>query len=347
MLMTSLLAHAHDHHHHDHVDAVLSSVSLETALFALASVSLLSLLALFGIFFLSMRQEKLDRMVSYLVALAAGAMLGNAAFHLLPESFEKAPSHAVGGLLMLVGFIGCYVLEKWLNLRCNKAHGGCALKATGAAGNCGGGNSHSHAGHNHGTAGCGGHASKDAHDHEHGHEHDHAHGDEPAPAPTHRHFGGHGHAHRAEYIHPTGWMSLFSHSLHNFGDGALIAIAFMTSIPVGIATTIAIVLHEIPMELGEFGVLINAGFKRKSAIFVNMISGVVALIGTSVTLVLGSAIEGMSGILTPIGAGTVVYIAACGLIPQLQKEPCARKSRLQFAIMALGILAMFLVGFME
>lgn len=298
-------AHAHGHDHvHEHLEAV-GSVSFETAIYTMLAVSLLSGIALLGVFALSMRQATLDKMVSYLVAMAAGAMLGNAAFHLLPETFTNASSPGMAAGLLLVGFLGCYALEKALNLRCNRSHGDCALEKG------------THAGHQHAN--------------EHG-------------ADQHHHFGGHGHAHRAEYIHPTGWMSLFSHSIHNFGDGALIAVGFMTSIPVGIAVTIAVVLHELPMELGEFGVLINAGFKRKQAILVNMVSGVVALVGAALTLWLGSAIPGLSSVLTPVGAGTVVYIAACGLIPQLQKESCPRKSRIQFVILLLAVAAMFAVS---
>jgi zinc and cadmium transporter len=274
------------------------------SLYAILSVSTLSAIALLGVFALSMRQTTLDKMVSYLVALAAGAMLGNGLFHLIPESFEHGTSVPSAGLLILLGVLGCFVLEKWLNLRCNREHGGCSLK-------------------------------KPAHKHGHGHNHGHADG--------HDHSGGHGHAHRAEYIHPTGWMSLFSHSIHNFGDGMLIAAAYMVSIPVGVATTVAIILHEIPMELGEFGVLVNAGFKRKTAVLVNMVSGVVALIGCAFTLWLGSAIPGLNAFLTPIGAGCVLYIATVGLLPQLQKETCVKKSRLQFVVMLLGIALMLAV----
>ncbi len=302
MFMNFLIL-AHDHH--DHVHNAAGAVSLETWMWALASVSILSLIALAGVFLLSLQKTTFDKMVSYLVALAAGAMLGNAAFHLLPETFEEASSPTTAGMLLLVGFVGCYVLEKMLNLHCNRvaSHVDCSLKPL-----------------------------------------KHVHG---APPIKHHHFGGHGHAHRAEYIHPTGWMSLVSHSIHNFGDGVLIAVAFMNSIPLGIACTIAIVLHELPMEFGEFGVLLNAGFKRMQAVWVNMVSGVVALMGTVLTLWLGSSVDGLTGILTPIGAGTVVYIAACGLIPQLQKETCPRKSRIQFAIMIAGLLAMYAVSFME
>lgn len=305
---------------------------LMTSLYALLSVSLLSAIGLSCVFALSMRQSTLDKMVSYLVALAAGAMLGNAAFHLIPETFEHAASPATAGLLLLIGILGCYGLEKWLNLRCNGAHGGCELRKS----------KHTH-GHEH------------SHGHAHGHDHD-DHAEEQLGGcgnrshnlrAGHDHSGGHGHLHRAEYIHPTGWMSLFSHSIHNFGDGVLIAVAYMTSPAVGLATTLAIVLHEIPMEFGEFGVLINAGFKRKSALFVNLISGVVALLGTAFTLFLGSEIPGIDTVLTPIGAGCVLYIATCGLIPQLQKETCARKSRTQFLILLAGVAVMYAVSLLH
>lgn len=291
------------HDHHDHVHHAASAVSLNIWLWAMASVGTLSLIALAGVFLLSLQKKTFDKMVSYLVALGAGAMLGNAAFHLLPETFGEGHAPKMAAMLFLVGFVGCYLLEKMLNLHCNRSHIDCGLKPV-----------------------------------------KHAHGSLPI---EHFHFGGHGNAHRAEYIHPTGWMSLVSHSIHNFGDGVLIAVAYMNSIPLGIACTFAIVLHELPMEFGEFGVLLNAGFKRMQAVWVNMVSGVVAMVGTAVTLGLGSSIEGLTEVLTPIGAGTVVYIAACGLIPQLQKESCPRKSRIQFAILVLGVLAMWAVSFME
>lgn len=292
---------------------------LMTSLYALLSVSLLSAIGLSCVFALSLRQATLDKMVSYLVALAAGAMLGNAAFHLIPESYEHMGA-ANAGLLIVVGVLGCYALEKWLNLRCNGAHGGCHLRKPK---------------HTHGD------------DHEHEEEFGGCANRKHNLHVGHDHAGGHGHMHRAEYIHPTGWLSLFSHSIHNFGDGMLIAVAYMTSPAVGLATTLAIVLHEIPMEFGEFGVLINAGFRRKQAVLVNMLSGVVALIGTAFTLWLGSEIPGLDSVLTPIGAGCVIYIATCGLIPQLQKETCARKSKLQFLILLAGLAVMYAVSMLH
>lgn len=300
---------------------------LMTSLYAIISVSLLSAIALCGVFALSMRKETLDSMVSYLVALAAGAMLGNGLFHLIPESFEHADDEHVAALLIISGVIGCFLLEKWLNLRCH-SNGTCGLEQGESSCACKGKHTKG-AAHDHG------------HDHEHeneGHDHGHSHGHKPV---RHMHPGGHGHAHRAEYIHPTGWMSLFSHSIHNFGDGMLIAASYMISIPAGLATTAAIILHEIPMELGEFGVLVNAGFKRKTAVLVNAVSGVVALIGTILTLWIGSEIPGLDSVLTPVGAGCVLYIATCGLMPQLQKENCVNKSRKQFLIMLAGIAIMF------
>lgn len=313
-----------------------------TALYAIGSVSLLSLIALAGIFALSVRKETIDNIVSYLVPLAVGAMLGTGLFHLLPESYEHLGGR-VAGLLIGGGVLACYLLEKWLSHSCHAQSGDCALKQEPCkACNCSlaategkhQANADEHNDHGHEAHGHDAHQHKDvhgSHEHKHGHvEHDHS--------------GGHGHAHRAEFIHPTGWMSLISHNLHNIADGALIAAAYMVSPSVGLTTTLAIVLHEIPMEFGEFGVLINAGFKRTTAVWVNALSGVFALIGASLTLWVGAEIPWLDPIITAVGAGMVLYIATVGLLPQLLKEKCVRKSRMQFFIMVAAIALMYWVS---
>jgi zinc and cadmium transporter len=149
------------------------------------------------------------------------------------------------------------------------------------------------------------------------------------------------------HIHHTGWMSLVSHGMDNFMDGVLIGVSFLVSVPTGIATTVAIVLHEIPMEFGGFGILINAGFSRWGAILVNFSSGIVAMLGTVLTLWLGSSVQGLSAYLTPVCAGIVFYITAAGLVPQLQKETNPRRSLVQFVVMLVGIAAMVAVKFLD
>lgn len=145
------------------------------------------------------------------------------------------------------------------------------------------------------------------------------------------------------HIHPTGHLSIVAHALDNFTDGVLIGLTYIASIPSGVATTVAVILHEIPMEFGGFGVLVNAGFSRTAAIAINVASGLVAVVGTVVVLLFGSVVTWLPTLFTPVGAGIVLYITASGLIPQLQQERCLRKSAAQFGIMMLGIAAMVAV----
>ncbi len=160
------------------------------------------------------------------------------------------------------------------------------------------------------------------------------------------HAGGHfhelgnaEHGHDSEEhsaIHPTGHMSLLSHAMDNFTDGILIGIAYMASIPAGIGMTLGIILHEIPMELGGFGVLVNAGFSKGKAVLINFLSGLVAVTGTVLVLAFGSVIKSLPQVLTPLGAGIVIYLVASGLIPQLQKETNRTRSLVQTGLMILG-----------
>jgi zinc and cadmium transporter len=300
-----------------------------TSMYAILSTTVLSLLSLLGVFALSMRKETFGKMMSYLLPIAAGAMLGNALFHLIPESFEHVGSPRFAGLLIASGFIGCFLLEKWLNSRCHSNGDECGLTKGSKCANCNCSKVHQHNDEHE-------HDEHDDHAADQGHNHGHSH--------KHLHPGGHGNAHRAEYIHPLGWMSLFSHTIHNFGDGAVIAVSYMISPAAGLATTFAFILHEIPMELGEFGVLVNAGFDRKRALLVNGLSGVVALIGTLLTLWIGNEIPGLDAALTPIGAGCVLYIATVGLLPQLMKEQCPKKSRTQFLVLLAAIAVMYFVA---
>lgn len=148
---------------------------------------------------------------------------------------------------------------------------------------------------------------------------------------------GHGAGEHVRAIHPTGYMILVSDGVHNFLDGAIIAAGFLVSVEIGIATTLAIILHEIPQEIGDFAVLLNSGFSRMRAIFLNFVSALVAILGALVVLVLGEE----SGIivlgLIPIAAGGFVYIASADLIPEIHKTTRLGHSLLQFAAMVAGI----------
>jgi zinc and cadmium transporter len=127
----------------------------------------------------------------------------------------------------------------------------------------------------------------------------------------------------------------------------LIGASYLVSYQVGIATTLAIVLHEIPMELSGFGILINAGFRRWTAIFINFASGLVAMVGTVLTLWLGARVQGLSAVLTPLAAGTVIYIVSAGLIPQLHDEHDRKRSLLQLLMITLGLAVMIVAKLID
>lgn len=144
-------------------------------------------------------------------------------------------------------------------------------------------------------------------------------------------------------IHPTGRMALVSDGLHNFIDGLIIGASYLVSIEVGIATTIAVMLHEIPQEIGDFGILIHSGYTRMKALWLNFLSGLMAVAGVLVALALSSTGETISLWLVPIAAGGFIYIALSDLIPELHKTKNIRHSLAQLIAVFLGILAMILL----
>jgi zinc and cadmium transporter len=115
----------------------------------------------------------------------------------------------------------------------------------------------------------------------------------------------------------------------------------MTNVQVGVATTIAIALHEIPQELGDFGVLIHSGMDKKKALFYNLLSALVAVIGAIFTYFFLSAVTGLTAYLLPVAAGGFIYIAAVDLIPELHKERKPEISVIQFGAMLLGLVLMY------
>lgn len=146
-----------------------------------------------------------------------------------------------------------------------------------------------------------------------------------------------------EHIHSFTYMNLVGDGLHNFIDGLIIAASYMASIPAGIATTLAVVLHEIPQEIGDFGVLVHGGFSKGKALGLNFVSAFFAVIGAIIGLLLARSIENIQLILVPIAAGGFLYIAGSDLIPELHKETTLWKSLLQLITFILGMVVMALL----
>ena len=142
-------------------------------------------------------------------------------------------------------------------------------------------------------------------------------------------------------IHAFTYLNLFGDGLHNFIDGLVIAASFIVSIPLGIATSIAVASHEIPQEIGDFGVLVYGGFSKYKALLFNLLSALTAILGGVIGFYLSSAVSGLAPVLLPITAGGFIYIAASDLIPELHKEKDNRKANLAFVLFLLGILFMW------
>lgn len=143
------------------------------------------------------------------------------------------------------------------------------------------------------------------------------------------------------HVHRFAYMNLFGDAIHNFIDGLIIGAAYLISIPVGIATTLAVIFHEIPQEIGDFGVLIHAGIDREKALLYNFLTATTAILGTIIALLLSSKIAGATMLLSAFAAGSFIYIAGSDLIPELHKETQLRKSVMQIVTFILGIAIMY------
>lgn len=137
-------------------------------------------------------------------------------------------------------------------------------------------------------------------------------------------------------VHAFTYLILIGDGVHNFIDGLVIAASFLVSVPFGVITTLLIIGHEIPQELGDFGALVYGGFKKKKALLFNFVSQLTCVAGGIFGFFL-SGIEGLTSMLLPLAAGGFLYIAASDLIPELHKETDIRKAMLSFAFFIIGI----------
>lgn len=243
--------------------------------YTITSVIVVSLISLIGIISLSLKKGYVEKIVFYLIALAAGTLLGDAFIHLLPEIVVNNGFDYMVGLYILSGIIIFFLIEKYIHWHhCQRN-------------DC------------------------------------------------------------LEHGHPVGTLNLFGDVLHNFIDGAIIAGSFLVSIPLGIATSIAVIMHEIPQEIGDFGVLIHSGFSRIRALWFNFLSALTAVLGAIVILILGTKSQTfaltLTQILIPFTAGGFIYIALSDLVPELHKELKPIQSFVQFLFLILGIALMLLL----
>jgi zinc and cadmium transporter len=232
-----------------------------SSLIAVATVSGLSLVGAFSLLF---RDKWLRLILIVLVAFAAGALLGDAFLHLLPETVEaKGEFGQATSFSVLAGVSTFFVLEKGL---------------------------HWH----------------------------------------------HAHIEHHDTVHPVAITNLMGDALHNFLDGAIIAASFTVSRDLGIATAIAVALHEIPQELGDFGILVHSGLKPRRALALNFASGLTALAGAAATLAF-APIDAIESAMVPFTAGAFIYIASTDLMPEIHKEPEPLKSVIQLLAFGCGV----------
>ena len=125
-------------------------------------------------------------------------------------------------------------------------------------------------------------------------------------------------------------MNIFGDAVHNFIDGLIIGASYTVSLPIGIATTLAVVLHEIPQEMGDFGILLFGGLSVNKALMLNFLVACTAFLGAIISLFLGQQSISYAHYLLPFTAGGFIYIAGSDLIPELHHETDIRISLGQF-----------------
>ena len=228
----------------------------------------MSLISFVGLLTLSIKAERLKKILLYLVSFSAGALFGDAFIHLLPEIVEESGFSLSISLYLMLGIGISFIIEKFIQWR----H--CHLPNT------------------------------------------------------------------KGHVHPFAMMNLFGDGVHNFIDGLIIGASYLVSVPVGIATTLAVIFHELPQEIGDFGVLLHGGFSKAKALFFNFVTALTAVFGAVISLLISSYVENITIFLVPFAAGTFIYIAGSDLIPELHKEVKVEKSFLQLIAIVLGVLVM-------
>jgi len=248
---------------------------MEIWIYSLMSVVIVSLISLIGVFTLVLRKKFLESILLILVSFAVGGLFGDAFIHLIPEAFAKLGVRPIVSLLVLLGILIFFVLEKFIRWR------------------------HCH-------------------------------------IPTSK-----------AHPHPVVFMNLIGDGVHNLIDGMVIAASYMVSLPIGLATTLAVILHEIPQEIGDFGILVHGGLSTSRALGFNFLSALTAILGAVLSLIIGPFIKDYSLFILPVTAGGFIYMAGSDLIPELHLENDARISLLQFCAIVFGIGIMGLLLFLH
>ncbi len=162
----------------------------------------------------------------------------------------------------------------------------------------------------------------------------------------------HGHGHHEDLLEFSeeqrtkgfAYLNVLGDGIHNFIDGMIIAASFNADFSVGIATTIAVIFHELPQEMGDYGVLVYAGFNRARALLLNFGAALSVVLGGLFAIFFLEAVEALSGTLIAFSAGAFLYLSASELVPELQKEEDFWRSLMQFVIFLLGLIVIWYLG---
>ncbi|UCG95501.1 MAG: ZIP family metal transporter, partial [archaeon] len=152
------------------------------------------------------------------------------------------------------------------------------------------------------------------------------------------------HCHKVRHeLKAFSYLKLIGDGVHNFIDGLIIAGSFLVNVNLGIVTTLAVAMHEIPQEVGDFGVLVYGGMKKMRALEFNFLMATTAILGGVLGFFLSGFIGGSTVFLLPFAAGNFIYIASSDLIPEIKNKESLKKSLLHFLVFVLGILFMLLI----
>lgn len=145
-------------------------------------------------------------------------------------------------------------------------------------------------------------------------------------------------------IKPYGYLSLYADGIHNFVDGILIGATWMFSPELGLATTLGIILHEIPQEISDFGILLRAGFNKRKALLFNFISACTAILGTAIALWIGTQIAHFSIYMLPVVAGGFIYLATGCLIPEILRDTTKKNLAVNIIFILSGLAFIYYIG---
>lgn len=148
-------------------------------------------------------------------------------------------------------------------------------------------------------------------------------------------------------VHAFTYLNLIGDGIHNFTDGLVIGASFLVSIHFGIITALVIILHEIPQEIGDFGVLVYGGFSKLKALYYNFVIALACILGTAIGYFISANMHNFSPFLLPFTAGGFIYIAACDLIPELHKESSLKRSTFSLLAFCCGILFIYIARLMN